>query len=412
MSQNKFWYQCVDCGIEYDAKSIIYLCIECSKHNSANNPPKGVLKVHYDYNNLKGIDLITEYKAHNNNLLPLLPIYNIQSLGTLQVGNTPLYQFNKLSGSTSINLFFKDESHNPTYSLKDRASSMVSAFAKEHNINQIITASTGNAGSSLAGICASQNQEAIVLLPKSAPKAKLIQSAMYGAKLIPVNGTYDDCLTLSKQISDELGIYNRNTAYNPITIEGKKTISFELYSNFKGKLPDYIFVPVGDGCIISGLYKGFEDLLKLKLIEKIPTIVAVQAKGSAGIINNLETESFTLVASKTVADSIQVDVPQNFYMTRNFISQYKGATITVSDMEILEASSILSRNTGLFTEPASAAAFAGFINLQKQSIIDSKVTCLILLTGSGLKDSSSYSQQIKTNYSVEVDISEIKKLLV
>lgn len=410
MNNRKFWYQCIDCGKEYSSKSIIYLCTDCSKNNTDDKPPKGILKVVYDYKTIKENNSITKDNHLINKWIDLLPIKNIESFGILKIGATPLYKFKDLFKSKMI--YFKDESFNPTYSFKDRASIMVSAFAKERNINKIITASTGNAGSSLAGICASQGQEAIVLLPKTAPKAKLIQSAMYGAKLIPVNGTYDDCLRLSKQISSELGIYNRNTAYNPITIEGKKTISYELFNDFKGKLPDFIFVAVGDGCIISGLYKGFEDLLKVNLINKIPTIVAVQAEGSAGIVNNLDTDEFKVSESATIADSIQVDVPQNFYMTKIFLTNYKGIGITVNDNEILEASSRLSQNTGLFTEPASAAAFAGFIKLNNNGAINSNSNCLILLTGSGLKDSMSYNNSIKISNPVDVDISTIKKLLL
>lgn len=409
MGNNKFWYQCIDCGKEYSSESIIYLCPVCSKQNTNIEPPKGVLKAVYNYKYIKEKNLVTKDNWLISNWIDLLPIQNTKSFGVLKVGNTPLYNFKGIEGSNS--LFFKDESYNPTYSFKDRASIMVSAFAKERNINQIITASTGNAGSSLAGICASQDQEAIVLLPKTAPKAKLIQSAMYGAKLIPINGTYDDCLRLSKQITEELNIYNRNTAYNPITIEGKKTISFELFNDFKGNLPEYIFVAVGDGCIISGLYKGFEDLLTLNLIDKIPTIVAVQAKGSASIVNNLNNDKFEFVNSITIADSIQVDVPQNFNMTRAYMLKYKGIGVTISDNEILEASKNLSCKTGLFTEPASAAAFGGFIELKKQGVIKNKSSCLVLLTGSGLKDSISYNKLIKISNHIDIDISSIKKLL-
>ncbi len=204
-----------------------------------------------------------------------------------------MYHFQKLGKENlGFDLYLKDDSQNPTFSFKDRASYIVSAFAKENGINTIVAASTGNAGSSIAGICASQNQKAIVMVPASAPIAKLTQIVMYGATIIPVKGTYDNAFDLSIEASNQFGWYNRNTAYNPLTIEGKKTVSFEIFDQMKETLPDRIFVPVGDGVIISGVYKGFEDLLKLGFIEKIPTIVAVQSSGSDNLIRNIDKKVF------------------------------------------------------------------------------------------------------------------------
>ncbi len=411
MKQDKFWYQCVNCNKEYSSESILYLCPDCEVQNIINKPPKGVLKVLYKYDDIKLKNEICNHKDLNENVVSLLPIENLDSLPKLKIGSTPLYNFSELVKDKSVSLYIKYDSHNPTYSFKDRASGMVSAFAKEHGINTIITASTGNAGSSLAGICASQKQKAIVLLPATAPKAKLIQSAMYGATLVPIDGTYDDAFLLSKEITKEFGIYNRNTAYNPITIEGKKTISFELYSDFEGNLPDYIFIPVGDGVIISGIYKGFEDLLKIGLINKIPTIVAVQAENSANILDNLDKEELKFPSTKTIADSILVDIPQNFFMTKQFMKKYDGIGIKLSDNEIIEASVKLSKQTGLFSEPASAATYAGFQRALKDGIIRSESNCLLVLTGCGLKDISAYNHQISNLKPVKRDLSEVKKLL-
>lgn len=201
------------------------------------------------------------------------------SLPNMRIGNTPLYEINKIDGRDfGFKIFLKDDSQNPTYSFKDRASATVSAYAKENAIKTIITASTGNAGSSLAGVCASQEQRAVILVPESAPLAKLTQILMYGAVLIPVKGNYDDAFDLSIEATKEYGWYNRNTAFNPLTIEGKKTVSYELFEQLNLNIPDRIFVPVGDGCIISGVYKGFEDLLELGFIERMPVIVMVQSE--------------------------------------------------------------------------------------------------------------------------------------
>jgi len=387
----KFKYVCVNCGRVYETNDVMYLCPQCSSKNKKNQPPKGVLKIEYDYDKLpKSFD-----KLEQNNFIDLLPIRDIYSLPNLNVGNTPLYEYTFQKETEQVHLLIKDDSQNPTYSFKDRASALVSAFAKEKEINTIVAASTGNAGSSLAGICAAQQQKAIIYVPESAPQAKLTQIQMYGAELVKVQGNYDLAFDMSIEATEKNGWYNRNTAFNPLTIEGKKTVAFEIYSQLDGKLPDRIFVPVGDGVIISGVYKGFEDLLKIGIIDKMPVIVAVQAEGSNNLIANIHTDEFTAKPSETIADSISVDIPRNFYMARDYINTYDGEILEVSDKDIIRASKILSETTGLFAEPAAAAAFAGFMVYYYEDIFEDNTQNLVLLTGSGLKDLSAVQDILK-----------------
>ncbi|MBL7149821.1 MAG: threonine synthase [Candidatus Cloacimonetes bacterium] len=400
---DKYYFECTTCGKEYSPDEVTYLCPACEKENDGTQPPKGVLKTLYDYRKIK-----TSTKKHKlfdklkaKEYRELLPIESERSLSWLKVGKTPLYELDSatiplLKGEQKgVKIFLKDDSQNPTFSFKDRASDLVCAFAKENGIDTIVTASTGNAGSSLAGICASQKQKAIIFAPANAPKAKLTQICMYGSQLIPVDGSYDDAFDLSIEATKKFGWYNRNTAYNPFTIEGKKIVAFEIFQQMKRELPDRVFVPVGDGCIISGVYKGFEDLLKLGLIERIPTIVAVQSEKSDNIIRNLEKDSFVSKPSNTIADSIAVDIPRNFWMTKKYIEEYKGEWISVTDEEIITASKILSENTGIFAEPAAAASFAGMLKYHKQDKIDENSKNVILLTGSGLKDLKAVQKVIK-----------------
>jgi threonine synthase len=347
-----------------------------------------------------------------NNFLDLLPINDKHNLPKLKIGQTPLYNFSELDNQElAFNLYLKDDSQNPTFSFKDRASAIVSAFAKENGCNTIVTASTGNAGSSLAGICASQKQKAIVMVPENAPLAKLTQIIMYGATIVPVKGTYDDAFDLSIKATENFGWYNRNTAFNPLTIEGKKTVSLEIFDQLNETTPDRIFVPVGDGVIISGVYKGFEDLLNLKIIDKIPTIVAVQSEGSDNLTRNMYNDAFVVRSSDTIADSISVDIPRNFYMAQKFIQKYKGEYITVSDADIVQASIILSRNTGIFAEPAAATAFAGMLNYKNQNKLDKDSKNVVLLTGSGLKDLNSVQSVLNMPKAIKPTIDNLKKLI-
>lgn len=407
----KFLYRCTNCSATYNSGQVIYLCPACQLLNQAGQPPKGVLRIEYDYQNLKR-KLKNFRKLQQNHLIDLLPIENLESLPNLRVGNTPLYNISKLQGSAlPFRLCLKDDSQNPTFSFKDRASALVSAFAKERGLNTIVAASTGNAGSSLAGICASQGQKAIIMVPQSAPIAKLTQIVMYGATIVPLKGTYDDAFDLSIAATEEFGWYNRNTAFNPITIEGKKTVSFELFEQMGYKAPDRIFVPVGDGVIISGVYKGFEDLMNLGFVEKMPVIVAVQAKGSDNLIRNIDRQDFQITSSQTLADSISVDVPRNFYMAQHFMRQYKGECLGVSDEEILNASRLLARETGIFTEPASAAAFAGMLAYQRLNMLQPNTANVVLLTGSGLKDLKAVADFVAIPNAIDPQIEHLKRFL-
>ncbi|NMC98386.1 MAG: threonine synthase [Bacteroidales bacterium] len=400
-------YQCNDCDSIFESEKTEYLCPRCTSKNKPDSPPLGVLRVLYNYAAIKKRSANLLSFLINKDFLPLLPIQNTDSLPFLRVGKTPLYRIQK----QSVTVFLKDDSLNPTFSFKDRASAIVSAYAKENNIQTIVAASTGNAGSSLAGICAAQNQKAVIFVPAAAPKAKLTQIMMYGAQIVPVAGNYDMAFDLSVEITRKYGFYNRNTAFNPLTIEGKKTVSFEIVQQLNGDVPDKVFVPVGDGVIISGVFKGFEDLLALGIICKMPQIIAVQAKGSSNIIDNLDSETFISNPSKTIADSISVDIPRNFYMAKKYIKKYNGLGLKVSDEEILNASKTLTSMFGVFSEPAASTAYAGFLKLQSQNMIEQNEKVLILLTGSGLKDLNAVQPLLYMPAPVEANIGAVEQFL-
>lgn len=411
MDKAKFRYRCTDCGREYDASGVIYLCPSCSAVPAHGTPPRGVLKTIYDYEVLRGsFSGFEELKT--TGFTGLLPLSGTASLPPLRVGNTPLYPLSGLDDKRfPFSLYLKDDSQNPTWSFKDRASALVSAYAAENHYETIVAASTGNAGSSLAGICASQHQRAVIIVPETAPKAKLTQIVMYGAMIVPVKGTYDEAFDLSVKATELFGWYNRNTAFNPFTIEGKKTVSFELFDQLGFRVPDRIFIPAGDGVILAGAYKGFEDLLRIGITDKMPVIVAVQSEKSDNLVRNIRQEKFSVVPSSTVADSISVDIPRNFYMARQFIRDYNGETLTVPDEAILHASKVLAAQTGLFAEPAAAAAFAGFLAYHSEGRIPSGSSNVVLLTGGGLKDPGAVSSLIRMPASVYPTIDNLERLV-
>ncbi len=370
-----FFYRCSQCERVYAITPELMLCPDCSKQQPQDQPLHGVLEVE-----LQGT-VAQQFDVHE-----LLPVER-EHFPPIPVGNTPLWQPENLRKQFGFEqLWIKDDGANPTSSFKDRASYLVSAQARKFKIKNIALASTGNAGSSMAGIGAAAGQEITLFLPEAAPVAKLVQALQYGATVHRVAGSYDLAYDLSLEFSRRKGGMNRNTAYNPMTIEGKKTVSLELYQQL-GKAPDVIFVPVGDGCILAGVYKGFRDLQQLGLISAVPKIIGVQAENSAALYRAFQCGEFTAIPTTTVADSICVDVPRNGLHALTQVKKYGGEMITVSDAEIITAQSVLSASTGLFTEPASAAAFAGFLKLAAG--LDKKTEIVILATGNGLKDSTS-----------------------
>jgi threonine synthase len=188
----------------------------------------------------------------------------------------------------------------------------------------------------------------------------------------------------SIEYTDKHGGLNRNTAYNPLTLEGKKTVALEIFTQMK-KTPDHVFVPVGDGVILGGLYRGFIDLYEKGFTDKIPVIHSVQAEGSSAINRALASGGFTApVESKTIADSISVDIPRNGYYAVNMLKKYSGTGINVTDSEILEAQKTLASSTGLFAEPSSASVLAGLLKIR--SSIDDDASIALVVTGNGLKD--------------------------
>jgi threonine synthase len=344
-----------------------------------------------------------------------------------RAGWTPVYQLERLAQELGLDhLWLKDESRNPTASFKDRASAVVVARAREIAAETIVTASTGNAGAALAGMSAAVGQKAVIFAPKSAPPAKVAQLLVFGAKVILVDGTYDEAFDLTIQAAEEFGWYCRNTGYNPFTAEGKKTAALEIWEwwdvehhtwHEPGNLLDQhppltIFVSVGDGNIISGIHKGFKDLLTLGWIERIPRIIGVQAEGSAAIANAFHagTEQIIPISANTIADSISVDLPRDGVRAVRAARETGGTYILVSDDEILQAIAALGPQ-GIFAEPAGATAYAGLVKAIGQGVIDAGDPVLVLNTGSGLKDVRAAMQAVKPAPVIEPTLEALKRLL-
>ena len=408
--------KCLICGKQYRPDEVDYICPE--------HGDEGILDVQYDYDFI-GRRMSKEALSESRNFsiwryLPLLPIHPDAAIPPLAVGWTPLYPCPRLAKELGIDaLWIKDDGRQPTGSFKDRASAVAVVKAKEKGAEIITTASTGNAAAALSGLCASIRQANVIFVPETAPQAKIAQLLVFGSRVFLVKGTYDDAFDLCLKATKTYGWYNRNTAYNPYMSEGKKTAAYEICEQLGWNAPDRIFVSVGDGCIIGGLHKGLKDLLTLGWIDKMPKLMGVQAAGSgymyAAWKNNEDIHTKPPISAQTVADSISSELPRDRIKALAAVNETSGAFLSVEDDEILSAITQLARNTGVFAEPAGAAAYAGLIKAVEQNLVSKDETVVVLNTGNGLKDVAGAMQAVDLAgtkpFQVTPDLEALKRVV-
>ncbi|MGM9992600.1 MAG: threonine synthase [Candidatus Bruticola sp.] len=403
--------RCSICQRSYSPNSFRYTCEDCGND--------GILEVLYDYQ--QASQMLTPERLSQNKAsglakwAPILPLHSADSLPPLRVGQTPFYSAERLGQAIGFNhLYLKDDGQNPTGSLKDRASAVCAASAQEMGLNLITAASTGNAASSLSGMCASLGLKTIIFVPERAPKAKVAQLLMFGATVLSVRGTYDDAFELSLQATKDFGWYNRNTGFNPYLLEGKKTAALEIWENCGYQAPDYVAVSVGDGCIIGGLGKGFLDLKRMGLIDKLPKLIGVQARGSSvlakAFANGGKVEADP--NADTYADSISVGMPRAASLALRGVRESGGQFIVVEDDEIKNGQALLAANAGVFAEPAGATPIAGLIKARKENLIPADAKVVALITGNGLKDVDGAMKALRTSaVSIDRDPAALKNTL-
>jgi len=412
------------CNTEYLPGQVTYTCPRDG----------GNLDVILDYSALskkyQPADITTRTDGSLWRYLPLLPVSDPGGDETplRAVGWTPVFNLQQSALKLGLShLWLKDESRNPTASFKDRASAVVVARTRKMTGMDgqppiLVTASTGNAGAALAGMAAAVGQKAVIFSPKTAPAAKVAQLLVFGARVLLVDGTYDDAFDLSIKASNAFGWYCRNTGYNPFTLEGKKTAAFEIWEWFEKVLKTQkesnmrtdltIFVSVGDGNIISGIHKGFKDLQAIGWLEQMPRIIGVQAEGSAAISNAFHAgiEEIKPVSAATLADSISVDMPRDGVRAVRAARETGGTYITVSDSEILNAIPELGR-VGIFAEPAGATAYAGLVAAVRKNLVKPDDPILVMNTGSGLKDVKAVMQSVANAPIIEPTLEAVRKIL-
>lgn len=379
----KYKLRCITCGSIYDPNEVEYTCPKCGDR-------KGTLEVVFDYDEIKVSREEFSPERDMFQFEKLLPLPKDYYKVPLKVGGTPLYEFPSTAEKLKINRFLvKYDGVNPTASYKDRASAMAIAKAVEKGYDTIYAASTGNAASSLAGLTAPTRLKSVIFVPAKAPRPKIVQIKVFGAKLVAIDGSYDQAFDISMKIGEKMGWYSRNSAINPYLLEGKKTGAMEIAVQMGYEVPDYVLVGVGDGTVISGIYKGFYDMYRVGLINRIPKIIGVQAEGADAVKRVFDKgepfEPIDMEAS-TIADSISVGKPRDVIKACKYVKASGGFYVAVSDEEIINAQIELASEMGVFAEPAGAAPYAGLKKLVKEGAIDKSAAVVVVVTGNGLKD--------------------------
>ena len=366
--------KCPRCGRVFDLTGVNYLCRKCGM----------LLEYIYDYEkidfNFKNLEDRGIWRYER-----IFP--KIRKRVTLGEGKTPLKVAEDLAKKVGMKfLFLKDETLNPTNSFRDRAAALMVSQALDYGYNRIVCASNGNLGASIAAYCAKAHTHATIIVPKATHIGKLAQMFIYNAKVVEKGETLDDSLVFIEKIVKKEKVYNATAEHNSLTLEGQKTISFEIVEEID--VPDWVIVPMGSGGTIYSIWKGFTELKKLGILKELPRMIGVQAEGCSPIVraffNQKNNKHYEKEAS-TQALAILVRNPANSFLALKAIRESNGLAVAVSDEEIMSAEKLLARTEGLFAEPASASTIAALSKLLNEGTLgnDEQVVCLI--TASGLK---------------------------
>jgi threonine synthase len=311
-----------------------------------------------------------------------LPITDKTPIVTLFEGNTPLVPAPRLAEATDarMQIYLKCEGFNPTGSFKDRGMTVAISKALETGSCAVICASTGNTSAAAAAFAARAGIRAFVMVPKgSVALGKLSQAAIHGAKVLMVDGNFDQALTIVRQIAERYPVTLVNSV-NPFRLEGQKTGAFEVCDQL-GRAPDYHLIPVGNAGNITAYWRGYREYHRAGRVKELPRMVGFQAAGAAPLYENRIIEE-----PRTIATAIRIGNPASWGPALEAMKDSRGWIDIVTDEEIVRAYRLLAREEGIFMEPASAATVAGLIKLVKAGRFEPGSTLVLTLTGHGLKD--------------------------
>jgi threonine synthase len=309
-----------------------------------------------------------------------LPVTAATPVVTLLEGGTPLVPANALSQRTECDVWLKVEGLNPTGSFKDRGMTVAISKAAEEGARAVICASTGNTSASAAAYAVRAGMVCAVLVPTGKiALGKLAQALVHGARLLEVEGNFDDCLRLARDLADGYPVSLVNSV-NQFRIEGQKTASFEVVDAL-GDAPDVHCLPVGNAGNITAYWKGYVEEAAIGRITKRPAMRGFQAAGAAPIVTG-----HPVAAPRTIATAIRIGNPASWQQALDARDESGGAIESVTDRQILEAYRLLARTEGVFVEPSSAASVAGLLQAREENTLKAGLRVVCTVTGNGLKD--------------------------
>jgi len=343
--------------------------------------------------------VLVKYK----DFLPLTPNTSLFSLGE---GDTPLVRCDALAKEVGCGeLYLKLEGCNPTGSFKDRGMVVAVAKALEAGSKAIMCASTGNTSASAAAYAAYCGLTAIIIVPEGRiALGKLAQAIVYGAKIIAIDGNFDQALNIVRTLTEKHPITLVNSL-NPYRIEGQKTAAFEII-DVLGEAPDYLFIPVGNAGNITAYWKGFVEYHQSGRARNKPRMMGFQAEGAAPIVRG-----YAIKEPETVASAIRIGNPASWQKAVAARDESGGIIDMVSDDEILSAQKLVATKTGVFGEPASAASVAGLIKLSRKGTDFSQKRVVCIITGTGLKDTDTALKNAPPFLELPADIAAVEKAL-
>jgi len=408
-----FQWRCSRCAAVHAPVSVRYTCPTC--------PGIAALDLAPDYERLTAeasrtdlVDRADHSMWRYRRLLPLSDATTDSFRRLSGIGWTPVIPLGRLANHLGLgDVLLKDDARNLTGSLKDRASALVVAKALELGESVVTTASSGNAAVALAGCCAATDIRCVVFIPQTTPAAKIAQLRAYGAVVLRVQGGYDAAVAMSYQAAEKRGWYCRSTAFNPYTAEGKKTAALEIAEQLGRQPPDVVVVPTGDGNILVGLHRGFQDAYLLGWIDRIPRLIAVQSAQAPALYQAWRSGASDVTAgpAESRAESINVGTPQDGFRALRAVRDTGGCVVTVSDEEALEAVGLLARLSGVFVEPSSATAVAALPALVGSGRLDRDERVVLVNTGHGLKDPLAALSYTRPEVDLQADLAGLAESL-
>ena len=343
----------------------------------------GLLEFIFDEDYIRNVNFTGEIRFWRYK--PILPYTQRQI--TLGEGGTPLQKSHRLAEALKLpELYFKDETRNPTNSFKDRSASLIVSDALGKGYSSLVCATNGNHGASIAAYSAKADLDCHLIVPKEIDLAKLAQMMVYDAQIIESGDSIEETIMRARVLEKEMRWYQATTELNPLSLEALKTISYEIEE--QGGCPDYLVIAMGSGVTISALWKGYKELMEMRIVKKIPKLVGVQAIGCSPIVSAWQQGLHEPSISKTratEASAIRVAEPIYGEMALRAIRESNGFAVTVSDEDMITAGREIARMEGIFAEPASASTVACLKDLIIQGIIDKSERVACLITSSGLK---------------------------